>query len=189
MRLPHRTKQHKCVLLQLVYARDSAEDKFLNVPPPRVSGSVACCVPNRSKVQFTLPLIRERSRSLGDHRPNCLFEVDSPPPLVLHDHSEDEEKGQMLRQICKLEAALRENAAALAAKSRSLRNERIRLRRLSMEAVKSEALLLAILPEKIVENLLAGRQPGVEVFHNVTVFFSDIISFSKLCKANEVCFH
>lgn len=49
------------------------------------------------------------------------------------------------------------------------------------EKKKTEALLYSILPRKVADELKVGRNVEAEAFDRVTIYFSDIVEFTKLC--------
>ena len=46
-----------------------------------------------------------------------------------------------------------------------------------------EHLLMELLPRSIAENLKLGRRVAPEVFESVTIFFSDVVSFTRISAA------
>jgi class 3 adenylate cyclase len=58
--------------------------------------------------------------------------------------------------------------------------EQALLRQVQAEQVRSESLLLNILPQPIAEQLKHSRQPIAELFDDVTVLFADLVDFTGL---------
>lgn len=51
------------------------------------------------------------------------------------------------------------------------------------EKAKSEVLVLELLPASVVDAMKTGQEVKPELFDDVTVFFSDIVSFTKISAA------
>jgi class 3 adenylate cyclase len=47
--------------------------------------------------------------------------------------------------------------------------------------IKVEELVCRMLPRKVVEDLKIGKAIKAETFENVTIFFSDIVGFTRIC--------
>ena len=65
--------------------------------------------------------------------------------------------------------------------------ERMKSRRLSIEMEKSDQLLTSVMPPKIVKDLMEGQGRKVNEVDNVSICFSDIVGFSKICQHCKVC--
>ncbi len=78
---------------------------------------------------------------------------------------------QMTRQLQESFARIEEQNAAL-----SVANEEIRA-----EKEKADALLLNVLPAAVAQDLKETGQTTPELFEDVTVCFSDMVGFTKLC--------
>lgn len=83
------------------------------------------------------------------------------------------------KQNEELELKVKERTVELEEKNREVELDR---EIILHEREKSDALLLNILPEKIAHRLKSGEEMIAERFDNVTVFFSDIVGFTKLSK-------
>lgn len=57
-----------------------------------------------------------------------------------------------------------------------------RTKELVEEKRKCDDLLYRMLPKQVVENLKFGRKVEPENFENVTIFFSDVVEFTKLAR-------
>jgi len=59
-------------------------------------------------------------------------------------------------------------------------NTQLRLRAAAQEAAASSALLRRMLPEGVISRLMSGQQMIAESMENITVLFSDVVSFTTL---------
>lgn len=88
-------------------------------------------------------------------------------------------KNILEKQNEELEIKVQERTIELEEKNREIEHDREIIRQ---ERVKSDNLLLNIMPEKIARRLKAGEKTIAETFDNVTVLFCDIVGFTKLSK-------
>lgn len=90
---------------------------------------------------------------------------------------------RLTRRVERLELTLRQVEEIRDTNARLL--ERLRLE-LASEQARSEALLLSILPRRIVDRLSAGEQRIADRHENVAILFSDFVRFTELAGAIPV---
>ncbi|XP_060689241.1 guanylate cyclase soluble subunit beta-2 [Hemiscyllium ocellatum] len=139
----------------------------------------------------TQPILKLRGQMLWMGSIQCMIYLCSPQ---LHCLQELEEAGMYIADIAQHDTTrdlilLNQQRLAEIELSNQLERKKEELRILSknleVEKQKTEALLYAMLPKHVANQLKEGKQVEAGEFEDCTILFSDVVTFTNICAACE----
>ncbi|GCC37333.1 hypothetical protein chiPu_0015837 [Chiloscyllium punctatum] len=175
-------------------------DDYFTITHPAVSFTISSIrkfinsqfvLKTRTEVMQTQPILKLRGQMLWMGSIQCMIYLCSPQ---LHCLQELEEVGMYIADIAQHDTTrdlilLNQQRLAEIELSNQLERKKEELRILSknleVEKQKTEALLYAMLPKHVANQLKEGKQVEAGEFEDCTILFSDVVTFTNICAACE----